>query len=97
MNAYDANKSIEYNIKVLRKIIHNTKQATNTNRAARLAQNRKEQLKMSRFIKKDSSFINKSKIARETDEAVKYLKKRQPLTVQSTPQVVDDEKLFCLP
>ena len=40
--------------------------------------------------------MNQSKIARETDEAVKYLKKRQPLTVQST-QVVDDEKLFCLP
>lgn len=96
LKAYDASKSIERNIKVLRKIIHNTKLATNTNRAASLAQNRKEQLKMSKFIKKDISLMNQSKIARDTDEAIKYLKKRQPLTVQST-QGVDDEKLFSLP
>ena len=51
---------------------------------------------MSKFIKKDLGLMNQSKIARDTDEAIKYLKKRQPLTVQST-QGVDDEKLFSLP
>jgi len=47
-------------------------------------------------MKKDSSHLKQSKIARETAEAIKYLKKRQPLTVQNT-QGVDDEQLFSLP
>jgi len=42
LRAYDENKSIEYNIKVLRAIINKAKQATNTNRTASLALGRKE-------------------------------------------------------
>ena len=33
LKAYNPSKSIDYNIKVLRKMINNAKQATNTNRA----------------------------------------------------------------
>lgn len=80
LKAYDPNKKIEHNIKVLRGMISRAKKATNTNRSASLAQSRHEQLKMSKFFKKDSNF-QMSKIARETAEAIKYLNKRQPLTV----------------
>ena len=63
-------------------MISKAKQVTNTNRGASLAQNRKEQLKMSKFIKKDFSIVqSSSKIARDTEEAIKYLNKRQPLAV----------------
>lgn len=42
-----------------------------------MAQNRKESLKMSKFIKKDFSMMQaSSKIARDTEEAIKYLNKR---------------------
>ena len=51
---------------------------------------------MQKFIKKDSSHLKPSKIARETSEAIKYLNKRQPLTLQNT-QAVDDDQLFSLP
>ena len=53
IKAYNPGKSIDYNIKVLRKMINNAKQATNTSRAVMEAQNRKEELKMSKFIKKE--------------------------------------------
>ena len=75
---------------MLRSMINKAKQATNTDRLASLAQGRREQLKMSKFIKKDSSSFKTSKIAKETAEAIKYLNKRQPLTVQNS-QAVDDE------
>ena len=84
LNAYDPNKPIDYNSKMIRSMINRAKQATDTNRTARMAQNRKEQLKMSKFIKKDSSHLKQSKIARETSEAIKYLNKRQPLAVQNS-------------
>ena len=57
-------------------MINKAKQATNTNRGASLAQSRKEQLKMSKFMKKDSAQLKQSKIAKETEEALKYLNKR---------------------
>ena len=60
------------------------------------AQNRKEELKMSKFIKKESSQLKQSKIARDTEEALKYLKKRQPLTIQNS-HGISDEQLFSLP
>ena len=51
---------------------------------------------MSKFIKKDSSHFQKSKIAKETAEAIKYLNKRQPLAVQNSKKV-NDEELFSIP
>ena len=42
IHAYDPNKSIDHNIKVLRSMINRAKQVTNTNRGASMAQNRKE-------------------------------------------------------
>ena len=53
VNGYDPNKPIEHNIKFLRSMINKAKQASNTTRSASLAQARREQLKMSKFIKKD--------------------------------------------
>lgn len=57
LKAYRPDKSIDYNIKVMRAMINKAKVATNTTRSASLAQGRKEQLKMSKFIKKDSSHL----------------------------------------
>ena len=57
LKAYRPDKSIDYNIRVMRSMINKAKLATNTTRSASLAQGRKEQLKMSKFIKKDSSHL----------------------------------------
>ena len=76
LKAYRPDKSIDYNIRVMRSMINKAKMATNTTRSASLAQSRKEQLKMSKFIKKDSSHFAESKIAKETAEAIKYMNKR---------------------
>lgn len=83
LNQYDSNKPIEHNIRVLRGMIHKAKVMTKTTGPTQNAQTRREQMKMGKFIKRDSvgTVCNVSKIARETEEAIKYLKKRQPLTV----------------
>ena len=96
LRAYDPDKPIEHNIKVLRNIINKAKLASNTTRTASLAASRREELKMTKFMKKDSGHLGTSKIARESEEAIKYLSKRQPLTVTNS-KGVDDDQLFSLP
>ena len=97
LKAYDpSNSNIEQNIKILRGMINQAKQATDTDRAASLEQGRRDQLKITKFFKKDASNIKQTKIARESEEAIKYLHKRQPLTVQNTNEI-DDSKLFTMP
>ena len=50
-------------------------------------------MKTAKFFKMNHGKITKSKIARETDEAIKFLNKRQPLAEQNTSKI-DDEILF---
>ena len=71
-------------------MINKVKQATNTNRSASEAQNRKEELKVTRFFKKDQSSMLKTKIAKDANEGIKYLNKRKPLA----PKDSDKDLLF---
>lgn len=63
LSAYDPNKSIEYNKKVVFNMINQAKQATNTDKASSMEYGRREQLKVVKFFKKDQSNIKQSKIA----------------------------------
>ena len=60
-------------------MVHQAKLATNTNRSHSLAASRRDELKQGKYFKTDSSRIKMTKIARQTDEAVRFLKKRKTL------------------
>ena len=96
LNSYKPKKSVEYNVKVVRGMIRLAKKATNTDRAKSIASNRRDELKISKFFKTDPKNFKMSKIAREADEAMHYLDKRQPLVVQNTKDP-DDDVLFSVP